>query len=62
MSEWDPDALTDSDVMPFGKYKDFLLGDVPASYLLWLTKQKWSKEYPALVAYINNLDDDENDE
>ena len=28
--------LTDTDPMPFGKHKDKLMQDVPASYLLWL--------------------------
>lgn len=29
-------AFTDTDKMPFGKFKDELLQDVPASYLKWL--------------------------
>lgn len=28
--------LTDSDKMPFGKYKGVQMQDVPAQYLLWL--------------------------
>lgn len=30
------EKFTDSSLMPFGKYKDIRLIDVPASYLLWL--------------------------
>lgn len=29
------EALKDSDLMPFGKYKGEKIGDVPANYLLW---------------------------
>lgn len=29
-------AFTDTDLMPFGKYKDEPLQDVPAKYLVWL--------------------------
>lgn len=32
-------ALTDTDRMPFGKYKGEPLSDVPASYLSWLWNQ-----------------------
>lgn len=28
--------MTDTDLMPFGKYRGVRLEDVPASYLLWL--------------------------
>lgn len=35
-------ALTDLDKMPFGKYKDELLQDVPCSYLMWLYDQQRS--------------------
>jgi uncharacterized protein (DUF3820 family) len=37
----------------FGKYKDTLLQDVPANYLLWLYDQEWLEEkYPELYDYI----------
>jgi len=29
-------ALTDSSLMPFGKYKNKTMANVPAVYLLWL--------------------------
>ena len=29
-------ALTDSDRMPFGKYKNEKMANVPAEYLIWL--------------------------
>ena len=32
--------MTDTDLMPFGKYKGMPLQDVPASYLHWL----WTNE------------------
>ena len=34
--------LKDSDRMPFGKYKDTLMCNVPADYLLWLSEQDLS--------------------
>ena len=33
------DSYTDETPMPWGKYKDKKLIDVPASYLLWLGEQ-----------------------
>lgn len=48
-------ALTDRDVMPFGKYKGKTLANVPAPYLLWLYNEGCSNE--ALKQYIiDNLD------
>lgn len=45
-------ALSDLDKMPFGKFKDKLMQDVPASYLMWLHEQNCNNE---LVAnYIHN--------
>ena len=47
--------MKDSDLMPFGKYKDEKIGDVPASYLLWLGDQPdIKKRYPELFAYIDS--------
>ena len=41
--------LTDESPMPFGKYKDMEMEDVPASYLIWLLENnkcsKPVKEY-----------------
>jgi len=62
VSKYDPKALTDTDSMPFGEYKDYLLGDVPADYLLWLVKQPWANKYPRLVEYANNISDEGNGE
>ena len=28
--------MNDNDLMPYGKYKDVKMSEVPASYLLWL--------------------------
>jgi uncharacterized protein (DUF3820 family) len=32
------DKLTDTSLMPFGKFKGLQMQDVPAKYLLWLGK------------------------
>lgn len=47
------EAYADTDLMNFGKYKNEMLQDVPASYLHWL----WSKRPISdrrLQAYIKN--------
>lgn len=47
--------MKDSDIMPFGKHKGEKLGDVPASYLLWLGDQPdIKKRHPELWAYIDS--------
>lgn len=47
--------MKDSDLMPFGKHKGEKLGDVPASYLLWLGDQPDVKQrHPELYAYIES--------
>ena len=33
--------ITESSKFPFGKYFGVFLGEVPASYLLWLLEQDW---------------------
>lgn len=45
-------ALTDTDPMPFGKFRGTLMQDVPPSYLRWLKHEGCSNE---LVSnYIHN--------
>lgn len=45
--------MNDSDLMPFGKHDGEKLGDVPASYLLWLGDQPWvERSWPDLFGYI----------
>ena len=41
--------LTDTDKMPFGKYKDLPLSDVPASYFHWL----WTNDRDPMSSKIN---------
>lgn len=48
-------ALTDNDRMPFGKYKNEKMANVPASYLMWLyNENKCSKEVRDYIE--DNLD------
>lgn len=45
--------LTDDDLMPFGKYKNTPLGEVPYSYFVWLYDQDdFRRRNPQLAAYI----------
>lgn len=50
-------TLTDESNMPFGKYKDKTMEEVPASYLLWLgsemaKKDSMNQKEKAVFAYI----------
>ena len=38
--------------MPFGTHKGKFLDDVPATYLKWLSEQKWIRKWPTVRAYI----------
>lgn len=42
--------MTDESLMPFGKYKGYLMVNVPASYLLWLYDS--NKCYGELKDYV----------
>jgi len=44
--------LTDSSLMPFGKYKGRKMKEVPASYLDWLHRQAWIEDWPLVLDYI----------
>ena len=50
--------LSDKCLMPFGKYKDQPLGDVPDSYWRWFLGQQFCDNYPDLVEYANLIEDD----
>ena len=40
--------------MPFGKYKDTHIEDLPYSYLTWLLEQTWfEKKFPDLMRECN---------
>lgn len=46
--------MTDSDLMPFGRYIGEKLGDVPADYLLWFYDHPiLSKTFPELAKYVS---------
>lgn len=47
--------LTDQSLMPFGKYKDYSMENVPASYLIWLYENRKCNE-PVKNYIIENLD------
>lgn len=45
--------VSDDSIMPFGKHKGKTLGEIDASYLLWLADE--AKEPPEfIVAYVND--------
>jgi len=45
-----PRELEDTDKMPFGKHKDEMMQDVPASYLFWLWNNGMSGDRLSPVA------------
>ena len=45
-------ALTDEDIMPFGKHKGKRMADVPASYLVWL--RSVNTEHRGVMGYIED--------
>lgn len=47
------DELGDDDPFPFGKYKNYPMKRVPASYLLWMEDQDWSAKWPAVMEYVD---------
>ena len=47
--------LTDQSLMPFGKYKDYSMINVPASYLIWLYENRKCNELVKNYI-IENLD------
>lgn len=50
--------LNDASIMPWGKYKDTPLGEVPDDYWVWFLKQAWCDKWTDLVEYANNVVDD----
>ena len=46
--------LEDTDLMPFGKYKNLQMQDVPASYLhyLWTNGMKQKVKFDPVAGYI----------
>lgn len=44
--------FTDQTPMPWGEHKGTPMKDVPSSYLLWLFKQPWIRDWPDVHAYL----------
>lgn len=44
--------VTEKTPMPFGKYKGIAIGDVRASYLLWLADEWEGELWPNFIEYI----------
>ena len=44
--------MSDGDPMPFGKFRDVPMGDVPAWYLDTLRDAEWLDRYPAVAEYL----------
>lgn len=43
---------TDVTLMPWGEHMGVAIGDVDSSYLLWLFRQPWIREWPDLHDYL----------
>lgn len=49
------EKITDSSLMPYGKYKGKKMANIPASYLLWMYRN--DKLFKALEVYVEeNMD------
>lgn len=44
--------LTDADRFPFGRYRGKKVEEVPVTYLDWISRQDWIKDWPDVLAYI----------
>jgi hypothetical protein len=50
--------LTDESLMPFGKWKDTKMANVPDQYLRWIFGEKWlKKNHPHVWRYIKDNED-----
>lgn len=45
-------TYTDETPMPWGDHKGVAMKDVPTTYLLWLLRQSWIKDWPDVYAYL----------
>ena len=50
----DKTAWTDETVLAWGAHKWLKLKDVPNTYLLWLSQQRWIGDWPGLNAYLHS--------
>lgn len=48
----DKTPWTDATTMPWGPHKGKLMRDVPPDHLIWLTEQRWIKDWPGLRSYL----------
>ena len=44
--------LKDTDCLPFGRFRDRPVREVPAGYLDYLRSEAWVEKYPEVVAYL----------
>jgi hypothetical protein len=47
-------VLTAEDPMPFGQFKGTPMGKLPLTYLDFLLRQVWLKEWPHVEAYVSS--------
>lgn len=45
---------TDETVMPWGPHKGLKLSEVPGTYLMWLSQQRWIHEWPGICFYLRS--------
>lgn len=44
--------FTDKSIMPFGKYQGKQMGQIPPSYLLFISKKLWLSQWKDVYDYI----------
>lgn len=52
-----PKTVDDNTIMYFGARKGKKMIDVPDSYLLYILKQNWIKDHPALYKYLLDVEE-----
>lgn len=47
--------MKDTDIMPFGKHKGKMLGEIPADYMIWLYEEMKVKRNPFAKRFTEYL-------
>lgn len=51
-------SLTATDPMPWGEFKGTPMGELPLTYLDFLLRQPWLRDWPAIHGYVTSRKDE----